>query len=184
MAIAMSKTREQYPLSSKKIIKKTISSLLGWFFAIIFLYAFGIALLVSAQFMDSFKNIHIVSLLSWMTIGTIIVLLVLLIPTYIYQKLYFESYFYDLTEDFIIFRKGVVTPHEITIPYERIQDVYVDQDLFDRFFNIYDVHLSTATYTSGIAAHIDGVEKPAADGLRSLLLQTITKKISRNTNIT
>ena len=99
---------------------------------------------------------------------------------YLYQRWYYAVYFYDLTPDFIQIKKGPITPKEITIPYERIQDIYVDQDLLDRIFGLYDVHLSSATISSGMEAHIDGVEKSAADGLRKMLLETVQQKISKN----
>ena len=98
---------------------------------------------------------------------------------YLYQKWYFAVYFYDLTPDFIQIKKGPITPKEITIPYERIQDIYVDQDILDRLFGLYDVHLSSATVTSGIEAHIDGLEKKEADGLKTVLLDTVKQKIGR-----
>ncbi|MBI2577599.1 MAG: PH domain-containing protein [Candidatus Wildermuthbacteria bacterium] len=96
-----------------------------------------------------------------------------------YQKWYYAVYFYDLNDDYIVIKKGPITPREITIPYERIQDVYVDQDLLDRIFGLYDVHLSSATVASGMEAHIDGLEKQAAEGIRALLLQTVKERISR-----
>lgn len=73
----------------------------------------------------------------------------------------------------------------IRFQHERIQDVYVDQDLLDRIFGLYDVHLSSATVSSGMEAHIDGVEKQAAEDLRNILLQTVQQRISKNkgTNI-
>lgn len=74
-------------------------------------------------------------------------------------------------------------PREISIPYERVQDVYVDQDLWDRIFHLYDVHLSTATWTSGMEAHIDGVESDAANGLREVLLKTIGEKIHKKPTV-
>jgi len=58
----------------------------------------------------------------------------------------------------------------------------VDQDLLDRIFGLYDVHLSSATISSGMEAHIDGLEKQAAEGLRNILLQTVQQKISKNRN--
>jgi putative membrane protein len=108
------------------------------------------------------------------------VLLLAILLIYLYQRWYFAVYFYDLTPDFIQIRKGPITPREITIPYERIQDVYVDQDLLDRIFGLYDVHLSTATISSGMEAHIDGLEKQAAEGLRTVLLETVKQRISKN----
>jgi hypothetical protein len=49
----------------------------------------------------------------------------------------------------------------------------VDQDLFDVFFGLYDVHISTATATSGTRAHIDGIEKASAEEIRKLILSKI-----------
>ena len=172
MQIASSKTREQFPLSTKKVIKKTISGTLGYVILLGILYFILVFSLKSAN-----------APFAWFGISTaavfgLLVLIILLV--YLYQRWYFAVYFYDFTPDFIIIRKGPITPLEITIPYERIQDVYVDQDIFDRFFGLYDVHLSSATISSGMEAHIDGVEKQAADGLRALLLDTVRQKISRN----
>jgi putative membrane protein len=104
---------------------------------------------------------------------------VLAVITYLYQKWYYEVYFYELTSDFVQIRKGPITPREINIPFERIQDVYVDQDLLDRIFGLYDVHISSATAASAGEAHIDGVEKVSADGLRTVILETVRQKITR-----
>jgi putative membrane protein len=168
MSIAMSKTREQFPLSFKKIIKKTLAGTLVWVILLFFVWIFIISSL-------GLKGIAAI-----MIVFGLMILIVLI--TYFYQKWYFNVYFYDLTSDFIIIKKGPITPREITIPYERVQDVYVDQDILDRIFGLYDVHLSSATISSGMEAHIDGVEKPAADGLRQKLLQTVQQKIGKKQN--
>lgn len=176
MAIAMSETRKNYPLSTKKVLKKTVtgSVLGGTLVLIIYGFAFLFFGTVSAAFGDIFKAAGI---------GLLSLLLLNIVITYFYQRWYYNVYFYDLTPDYIVIKKGPITPHEITIPYERIQDVYVDQDIFDRLFGLYDVHLSSATASSGEAAHIDGLEKPAADGLRSALLQIVSERISKNKNV-
>lgn len=172
MKLSMSKTREQFPLSIKKVLKKTIVSSLGWFVILIIGFIFMIGIKASTEG----ATIYLGSIL----FSALIIFLVILSVIYFYQKWYYSVYFYDLTDDFIIIKKGPITPHEITIPYERVQDVYVDQDLLDRFFGIYDVHLSSATFSSGLEAHIDGVEKAAADGLRDSLLKTVQQKITKN----
>jgi membrane protein YdbS with pleckstrin-like domain len=168
-----SKTRDQFPLSPKKIIKKTLASVIAWIIVFLILYGFLIFILIASS-----KTIGIIP--SLIGIGLLGVLCVLTLLTYLYQRWYYNVYFYDLTPDYIVIRKGPITPREITIPYERIQDVYVDQDIFDRIFGLYDVHLSSATVSSGMEAHIDGVEKPAADGLRTLLLKTVSQRISKS----
>lgn len=173
MQIAQSKTREQFPLSYKKIIKKTIAGTIAvtilslgiWGFLVFALNAIGQ---------------EAIGWLGIVTLGIFVFLFLLILLTYLYQRWYFAVYFYDLSPDFIQIKKGPITPREITIPYERIQDIYVDQDLLDRILGLYDVHLSSATVTSGMEAHIDGVEKQAAEGLRDALLQTVLQRISKN----
>jgi membrane protein YdbS with pleckstrin-like domain len=173
MQIAQSKTREQFPLSYKKIIKKTMASTIA--VTILLLIVWGALVFISGSIGQE--------TIGWFgvaTFGILVFLFLVILLTYLYQRWYFAVYFYDLTNDFIQIKKGPITPREITIPYERIQDVYVDQDLLDRIFGLYDVHLSSATVSSGMEAHIDGVEKQAAEGLRNILLQTVQQRISKN----
>jgi len=175
MKIAMSKTREQFPLSEKKIIKKTIKVNLVLDIIVLVIW-------IIAAVTISFSGGASGGVLGVTTVATLVFLILFFSVTYLYQKWYWAVYFYDLTDDFIIIKKHPITPREITIPYERVQDVYVDQDLLDRFFGLYDVHLSSATISSGMEAHIDGVEKQAADGLRKVLLETVQRRISKNRN--
>ncbi len=178
MQITSSPTREKYPLSYKKITKKTFVSVIGWsfFFCFIMFFFFiaGVGIILDGED-PSLIIILGVFLLSSFVISTIIIAVL----SYLYQSWYFAVYFYDIMHDYLVIKKGPITPKEITIPWERIQDVYVDQDIFDRIFGLYDVHLSTATFTSGMQAHIDGVEKEAADGLREELLEKIKNRISK-----
>ena len=179
MQIATSQTREKYPLSPKKIVKKTIAGVIGWtiFLSIIFITFGGIGIGIAVDANQNAASVLVSLLLT--AVGFIILLSLIALLSYLYQRWYFVVYFYDILDDYIVIRKGPIAPTEITIPWERIQDVYVDQDIFDRMFGLYDVHLSTATITSGIQAHIDGVEKEAGDGLREALLEKIRSRISK-----
>ncbi|MFH0739662.1 MAG: PH domain-containing protein [bacterium] len=174
MKIAQSETRDKFPLSTKKVLKKTVMGTLVW--AILLLIIWGVFTFVSST------NSKIGGWFIIATLGIFILLFLIILAVYLYQRWYYAVYFYDLTPDFIQIKKGPITPKEITIPYERIQDIYVDQDLLDRIFGLYDVHLSSATISSGMEAHIDGVEKSVADGLRKMLLETVQQKISKNKN--
>ncbi len=91
----------------------------------------------------------------------------------LYVAAYIRSYVYDADASFVTIRKGVFSPAEIHVQYQKIQDVYVDQDFLDRLFGLYDVHLASATVASGIEAHIDGVDKVTAEGLKNFLLGRI-----------
>lgn len=175
MQIAYSRTREQFPLSYKKIIKKTMTSMIAITILLLAIWGF------LAFMLDPIGQ----EAIGWLGMTTFEIfgfLFLVILLAYLYHRWYFAVYFYDLTPDFIQIKKGPITPREITLPYERIQDVYVDQDLLDRIFGLYDVHLSSATISSGMEAHIDGVEKQAAEGLRNIILQTVQQKISKNRN--
>jgi len=167
MKIALTQTREKFPLSSKKPLKKTVYKAVTRLFVILVLAGIAIPLMLSKPQITTIllivAPIYIISL----------------IIEYIYQTWYYQTYYYELTQSFIIIKKGVIAKKEISIPYERIQDVYVNQDVLDRIFGLYDVHVSTVTITSGMEAHIDGVEKEAAQGLRNLILNTTRKKIGK-----
>jgi membrane protein YdbS with pleckstrin-like domain len=180
MKISMSATREKFPLSPKKIIKKTLASAVSIVITLLILWGTIVAALFSTRAEITSFGISLSLLMGIVGAVLCVLCIVNIILTYVYYRWYIATYFYDLTPDFIQIRKGPITPREITIPYERIQDVYVDQDLFDRFFGLYDVHLSSATASSGLAAHIDGVEKDVADGLRKVLLDTVKNRISKN----
>ncbi|MES2224639.1 MAG: PH domain-containing protein [Patescibacteria group bacterium] len=90
-----------------------------------------------------------------------------------YLTAYIREYYYSADQNFITIKKGVLAPSEIHVQYQKIQDVYVDQDILDRILGIYDVHIASATASSGIEAHIDGVSKEAAEGLKNFFLSSI-----------
>jgi putative membrane protein len=156
---AYSQLQQQFPLSPKKFWKKLLGSLIGCgLIAVIFL-------IFAAFAQDAFF---------WGIFSTIFLLLVayLLLRAW-YVKAYIRRYFYSASDDFVTIKKGVFAPAEIHVQYQKIQDVYVDQDILDRIMGLYDVHIASATVTSGIEAHIDGVEEGAADGLKTFLLDKI-----------
>lgn len=179
----MSKTRELYPLSNRKVIKKTLRGVIGhfifWFSMsamIVLPMIFGIYQKTNPEhyYSAGFKVFGI------FTVFLILFFVLLSTFIYLYQKWYFNVYYYDLTEQGVIIKKGPITPKEVTIPYENIQDVGVDQDLFDRFFGLYDVHISSANFVSGLEAHIDGVLKDGAEGLKNAILAKV--KIAKLNN--
>lgn len=156
-------TIEKYPLEKRKIIKKTIKETFYLYVLSFILFSILYLFFGSSDFLYEIK------------FYLIIILAIYPILKFLYEVAYFKTYFYDVREDFLIIRKGVFMPRETIIPYEKIQDIYVDQDLFDRIFNLYDVHVSTATILSGKEAHIDGVNKKNAEAIRELILENVRK---------
>ena len=153
-------TVEQYPLEKRKIIKKTLNDYIGIVIFIVILIP------LHSFFWDKFHLFLIIA---------DILLLIDIILQPIYQYYYYKKYFYDVEEKFLVIKKGVITSREVTLDYDKIQDVYMDQDLLDRAFSLWDVHVSTATSLSGIAAHIDGVNVENAQIIKQEILARIKK---------
>lgn len=154
-------TSEMYPLDRAKIIKKSISSYV----------AYGI--LAAVILIPSYLFLFAISPMICYILSTIFLAIFIIIP--IYQTAYYNKYFYDVRNDFLVIRKGVVMVRETTLNYDKLQDVYMDQDILDRIFGLWDVHVSTATNMSGAEAHIDGVKHDNANAIKELILAKIRK---------
>jgi membrane protein YdbS with pleckstrin-like domain len=167
----MSPTRAAFPLSAKKIMKKTVKYA-GLAILILFLFG-GIVLPILAS--GGSKLSYIGMLVGLLSFGIIIIAIVVFVAVYFYQKRYFGKYFYDFTTECIMIRKGAVTQNEIAIPYEHIQDVFINQDFLDKLFGLQDVHFSSVTY-SEVEPHIDGLTKESAEAMRAFIISAIDKK--------
>ena len=161
---------QQYPLSPKKFWKKFLPGAVG--LSIFGLFVSGMLLTLSIEFF-SFPQ----SASAFVAIEILIFLLIVLTFSW-YIKTYIKRYYYSTNTDFITIKKGVFAPREINVQYQKIQDVYVDQDLFDRILGLYDVHIASATVGSAMEAHIDGVDANNAEGLKNLFLNSIRGKNS------
>ena len=164
--------RQEIPLQKRKILKKTFSSVvkilaLCGFVSIFFVHW------ISGNIGTLPEGIKAHSTLYGFLWFIVIILIVC--SRMVYQILYFISYFYDVDENNFVIRKGVLTKREITLPFSKITDVYVDQDLTDVALGLYDVHISTPTVESGKFAHIDGLNKTGSAKLRKLILDAVNK---------
>ncbi len=146
------------PLERKKIIKKTLES-----FPIILAIAAisGLSVVMSYLILES--------VLWWLLIIAIIIPFISIFGIYIYQTYYYKLYFYDFKEGSAEIKKGVISQSTGHVRYERIQNIYIDQDILDRIFGLYDVHYETAGETSGIYSHVDGLNKKNSDKLVEFL---------------
>ncbi len=168
--------RETIPLRKIKILKKSIGGTIGVLLLSGFLSIFAWVVLFAdlidpCELFRFLRRFRCSLCVVWLSFWT---LLICWNP--LYQHLYFKRYFYDMDDDNIIIRKGVFAQKEITLPFSRITDVYVDQDILDVLFGLYDVHISTPTQESGRFAHIDGVNKAGSVELRQMILDRINMK--------
>lgn len=170
----------QYPLSPKKFWKKICGRVILNFVEALIL-GIILGLVIAMLTIPSDGQAHVMALLSIAIsfVGGFFIIFTILHAIYI--RVYIKRYYYDCGEQFITIKKGVFAPTEIHVQYQKIQDVYVDQDIIDRILGLYDVHIASATITSGIEAHIDGVNVDVAEALKNIILEKI-HNVSGNSN--
>ena len=87
----------------------------------------------------------------------------------IYEYFYYKLYYYNFEEDKAEIRKGVISRATGFVRYNRLQNIYIDQDFWDRVFGLYDVHYETAGEKSGFYSHVDGLKRENAQKLVDFL---------------
>ena len=162
--------RVSVPIQRRKILK---SSLHGIFAVLLIWSVLTAAALGLARLNGETRSIFELVLASRL-VGAWIALLVIGVAWKMSQPfLYYVSYFYDIDGPNFVIRKGIVAKREVTLPFSRITDVYLDQDVLDVMFGLYDLHISTPTAESGRFAHIDGLDRRGATQLKELVLARI-----------
>lgn len=173
---------QNLPLSPKKIIKKTIARyvkvfwflllflfpLLFWFYSSLRMEKSTCSMLPPSM-QPSYCEQPEISLIPKIIFAVLFLAILLSMPILIYEYFYYKLYYYEFTEEKATIRKGVVTRATGLIRYERLQNIYVDQDILDRIFGLYDVHYETAGERSGFYSHVDGLNKESADKLVAFL---------------
>lgn len=152
-------TSKTYPLVPTKPVKKTLNTLIQVLVSVAFTLLFFSTFIISIFGFS--KTMGLV--LFWLGAATLVI--------FWYESIYYKKYHYDLTPDYLLIKKGVFTYGETTIPYGRVQDVYLDRDILDKFFGLYDLHVSTASGQSSVTAHIDGLSKEGAEAIKKELLK-------------
>lgn len=165
--------RQLFPLQARKIIKKCIWSLtalfLGWIGTTFILFEY-----IRYSGNDLITLIFGSPTAFWVFWTGSLVVLVFLRTAY--QISYFLTYNYDIEGENLIIQKGVIAKSELTVPLSKITDVYVNQDMLDVVFRLFDLHISTPTVESGRFAHIDGLNKVGAENLKRLVLQKMKEE--------
>ncbi len=101
----------------------------------------------------------------------VIVLLVLVIIGLLwYSGEFFRSFIYELRSDYLFSRKGVITPSYTIIPYKNVQDVHVEQSIYDRIFGLWAVKIYSATASRRGSDIIFGLSRNNAERLKSQIL--------------
>lgn len=108
----------------------------------------------------------------------LVVLLIGIILAYVWARLTYKFYRYELTD--LGFKKehGVIWKKYVTIPYDRIQNVDIYRGLFARILGLSDLHIQTAGMSVAVGSYggvategrLLGLSKDVAEKLRDELI--------------
>ena len=111
-------------------------------------------------------------------IGIIIIALVLL---YIWARLTYHFYRYELTGNALKKEHGIIWKKYVSIPYDRVQNVDIYRGIVARLLGLSDLHVQTAggitvgSYGAFAEGRLPGLAKEEAERLREELIQRVQK---------
>ncbi|OYT54380.1 MAG: hypothetical protein B6U72_02785 [Candidatus Altiarchaeales archaeon ex4484_2] len=88
-----------------------------------------------------------------------------------YTREFFKTFIYEPRKDYFFSRKGVVTPSYTLIPYKNIQDIHMEQSIYDRIFGLWSMKIYSATFSTRGSDIIFGLSKKTAERLKTELLE-------------
>lgn len=110
---------------------------------------------------------------------TILILLILfvIIGGYIWARLTYRFYRYELREDGFRKEHGIIWKKYVTIPYERIQNVDIYRGIIARLLGLSDLQVQTAggitagSYGAFSEGRLPGLDRAVAEELRDELVR-------------
>ena len=160
-------------LDKKAVWLFFLSSLLGWFmigglFFIPIIFAAGGQIFnVLARAGISIEAIEGVLLFGF---G---ILLALIVWSWIWAKLTYRYYRYELREDGFRKEHGVIWKKYVTIPYDRIQNIDIHRGIFARLLGLSDLQIQTA----GASVMGHGVRGAYAEGRLPGLSREVAEQV-------
>jgi len=162
-------------LNSKSVWLFFISSVLRWFFMIVFLSIWGVGFWSKSESgIDS--GIFSFGFLSWLWF----ILPVFLVLCFIWAKLSYHFYRYELVDSGFRKESGVIYKKYVTIPYDRIQNVDIYRGILARLLGLSDLQIQTAGASAvvsrgvmagvGAEGRLPGLSKDVAEQLRDELI--------------
>ena len=146
-----------------------------WFFAFAIFGIYGIIVLL--DFDEGVVSFNALNLL-WIIIPAFFILLVF---SWIWAKLSYRFYKYELREDGFRKEHGVIWKKYVTIPYDRIQNVDIYRGLIARILGLSDLNIQTAGASiqvsrrgvlgSGAEGRLPGLSFEVAEQLRDELIR-------------
>ncbi len=107
--------------------------------------------------------------LSWTSVVAIIVL----IGVYVWARLNYIFWKYEIKEETIEIEKGIIWKKYFSIPYNKVQNVDIYRGILDRILEISDLQIQTAGYSAGtrpMEGRLPGLSIKVAEELKDKLL--------------
>jgi len=103
-------------------------------------------------------------------------LIIWLIIIWVFAKLAYEYYGYELRQDVIRIEYGVIWKRYVSIPYSRVQNVDITRGVLERLLNLSSLHIQTAGATSAslgamAEGRIPGLSVETAEQLREEIIK-------------
>lgn len=139
---------------------------------------------ISLTFMDEkdLTSVMVLHLIKKYIFTAFIIFVVSTVITYIWAKLSYKYYKYELREEGFRKESGVIWKHYVTIPYGRIQNVDIFRGIFDRILGLSELHIQTAgmsgygRYGGGAEGRLPGLALEDAEKLRDELIKRVRTK--------
>ena len=90
---------------------------------------------------------------------------VVLIALFAYIKYYYFKYKFDFEKSAFVVHKGFLEKTNLSIPFEKIQQININQNLIHKLFNLYEVQMDTAG-SSSTEVDIKAVSKSVANDFK------------------
>jgi len=153
-----------------------------WLFFFQFLSVFGIiGIILIVSFMPAIMGALLLSKgLTNFAWGWLILAIILwIVFCYIWAKLSYRFWRYQIAEDAVRVEKGVIWKKYISIPYERIQNVDIYRGILARILGLSDLQIQTAGYSGGYGRYgrgdsegrLPGLDVKVAEQLRDELIK-------------
>jgi len=153
-------------LSPKSVWLFFVSSLVSWLFAVF---------AVVAGIMFTFDTLEsgLVGIGGWLFVAVA----TLLVLSYIWARLTYHFYRYELHEDGFRKEHGIIWKKYVTIPYDRIQNIDIYRGLLARLLGLSDIQIQTAggiaagSYGATSEGRLPGLSREVAEQIRNELVR-------------
>ncbi|MCG7840933.1 MAG: PH domain-containing protein [Methanomassiliicoccales archaeon] len=111
------------------------------------------------------------------TLSALVILVIFLAPMIVWNQLYYRSLVYGLTDDEVVWSRGVLFRKTSIVPYAKITNVDIHQGPLMRRFGIYGLNVQTAGYSVQQAgrSEISIIGVKDHDRLRNLIMENVRK---------